>query len=540
MKALEPLPKLEDSGRMSAAVSSIPQENALLLGQMHILEMVATAAPLSEILIQLTRLIESQEEGLRCGILIVDEDREHFCGGYGPNLPAAYHQTVDGARITPPYLGPCSQAAHQNTVVTMTDASREERWGGIWHELSHNCGLAACRSTPVQASDGSVLASFAMYYDHPRDPRPAQPKLIEIATHLASIALERARTDMALRAGERDNALLMALPVATYTTEAEGRITFYNQAAAMLWKRRPQLGVDTWSGSWRLYGEDGQPMPHDECPMAVALRENRALQGEAWVERADGSRAPFLAYSSPLRDAGGRLIGAVNMLVDITERKCAEEQRALLIHELNHRVKNTLSTVQSIAAQTMRGEDPRQALVAFESRLLALSKTHDALTRNSWQDAPLRQLLEQELIPYCGNQLQRCQIEGDDLRLSPKAALALGMAFHELATNAAKYGALSVSTGQVRVAWNLREHAGTTCLHLDWSESDGPSVLSPTRRGFGSRLIEHGLAHELAGQVQMKFDPAGLTCTIQIPLEMVNPQLDPLAAIALAPVVPAA
>lgn len=518
--------KLGDNGGMNLAMAPFQQENDLLLGQMHILEMVATAAPLSEVLIELTRLIESQEEGLRCGILLVDEDGTHFCGGYGPNLPEGYHQGVDGARITPPYLGPCSEAAHRNTAITVTDATREERWPGIWRELCEQCSLVACRSTPVQASDGSVLASFAMYYDHPRDPRPAQPKLIEIATHLASIALERARTDMALRAGRRDNALLMALPVATCTTDAEGRITFYNEAAAKLWQRRPQLGVDTWCGSWRLYNADGQPMPHDQCPMAIALRENRSVQGEAWVERADGSRVPFLAYPSPLRDANGALIGAVNMLVDITGRKCAEEQRALLLNELNHRVKNTLSTVQSIAAQTMRGEDPRQALVAFESRLLALSKTHDALTSNSWQAAPLRRLLEQELIPYCGNQLRRCRIEGDDLQLSPKAALALGMAFHELATNAAKYGALSCADGRVRVTWHVDEKADPACLHLDWTESDGPPVQPPSRRSFGSRLIEHGLAHELAGEVQMKFEPAGLTCTIRVPLEMVSPRRD--------------
>jgi two-component sensor histidine kinase len=259
-------------------------------------------------------------------------------------------------------------------------------------------------------------------------------------------------------------------------------------------------------------------MPHEECPMAIALKEDRAVQGEAWAERPDGSRVPFLAYPSPLHDASGSLTGAVNMLVDITERKHAEEQRALLINELNHRVKNTLSTVQSIAAQTMRGEDPSQALGAFEARLLALSKTHDVLTRNSWQNASLRQLLEQELIPYCGDQLQRCRIEGSDLHLPPKIALALGMALHELATNAAKYGALSRTDGQIRVAWDVHDAAVPSRLRLRWSETGGPPVQPPRRRGFGSRLIEHGLAHELDGEVAMTFDPAGLVCTIGIPL----------------------
>lgn len=523
---------------MDTAESSLQHEKALLLERMRILEMVATAAPLADILTELVLLIESQEEGMRCGILPVADDSRHFGAGYGPSLPDAYHQAVNGARIAPPYLGPCAEAVHRNTAVTMADSAVEDRWPGEWHELTRNCGLFACRSTPVRDSDGVVLASFAMYYDHPRDPQPAQPQLIEIATHLAAIALERRRTNMALREGERVNALLMALPVATYTTDAQGRITFYNQAAAAMWGRQPELGADMWCGSWRLYWQDGRPMPLEECPMAVALKENRALQGEAWIERVDGSRIPFLAYPSPLRDTAGRLIGAVNMMVDISERMHADEQRALLVNELNHRVKNTLSTVQSIAAQTLRGEDPTRALGVFEARLMGLSKTHDALTCNGWQNASLRQLLEQELTPYCGSQLQRCTIEGSDLQLPPKVALALGMALHELATNAAKYGALSCSSGHVRVAWSLQNRARIPHLHLCWTETGGPPVEPPQRRGFGSRLIERGLAHELDGDVRMQFDPAGLGCTIVIPLAATDPRHGSHAAMPAEPGAP--
>jgi PAS domain S-box-containing protein len=131
--------------------------------------------------------------------------------------------------------------------------------------------------------------------------------------------------------------LLDALPAAVYTTDVAGRITFYNEAAAVLWGCRPELGKSEWCGSWRLFWPDGQALPHDECPMAVALKENRAVRGaEAIAERPDGTRVPFLPYPTPLHDASGKLVGAVNMLVDITDRKRAEEQQALLIRELHH------------------------------------------------------------------------------------------------------------------------------------------------------------------------------------------------------------
>ena len=134
-----------------------------------------------------------------------------------------------------------------------------------------------------------------------------------------------------------DHALLQAMPVAVYTTDEAGRITFYNEAAAELWGCRPVLGQDYWCGSWRLYLPDGTPLPHDQCPMAIALKENRPIRGcEAIAERPDGTRIPFIPYPTPLRDAEGRLIGAINMLMDITDRKRSEQalrQRERELHE---------------------------------------------------------------------------------------------------------------------------------------------------------------------------------------------------------------
>jgi signal transduction histidine kinase/FixJ family two-component response regulator len=169
---------------------------------LRILEMVATAAPLADTLAELIRFIEAREEGSRCGILIVSEDREHFRRGSGPSLPEAYHQALDGVPITPPYFGPCGQAAHQGVAALVPDIAKDVRWPEAWRNLMSACGLAACRSAPIFGSNGRVLASFAMYYDRPGEPSPAHPQLIEMAARLAGIALERQRSETALRESE--------------------------------------------------------------------------------------------------------------------------------------------------------------------------------------------------------------------------------------------------------------------------------------------------------------------------------------------------
>ena len=172
------------------------------------------------------------------------------------------------------------------------------------------------------------------------------------------VPIDATRPQTALRERERRfRTLLDALPAAVYTTDAAGRITYFNEAAVTLWGLQP-LGTSEWCGSWKLFWSDGTPLAHDECPMAIALKENRAVRGvEAAAERPDGTRVPFLPYPTPIHDETGKLVGAVNMLVDITDRKRAEEQQALLMRELHHRVKNTLATVQAIVGSTARAVD---------------------------------------------------------------------------------------------------------------------------------------------------------------------------------------
>jgi two-component sensor histidine kinase len=199
---------------------------------------------------------------------------------------------------------------------------------------------------------------------------------------------------------------------------------------------------------------------------------------------------------------------------ELTRRREIEAHQKLLLDELNHRVKNSLATVQAIAMQTLRGEDTTHRDM-FLARLFALSGQHDLLTLDNWESAGLRDVVWRALKPYAEGQGTRCEVDGPDVRLQPKRALALGMAFHELATNAAKHGALSTGTGRVKVSWEVDHDR----LRLRWKETGGPQVSPPERKGFGMRLIERGLSHELSAQVRLQFPPEGVICEWEMSLQ---------------------
>lgn len=331
---------------------------------------------------------------------------------------------------------------------------------------------------------------------------------------------ERKRLALANREAEaRLRNLLDALPTAIYTTDAKGVITYFNQACVELSGRVPQIDVDEWSVVWRLCRPDGTVIEPGTCPLAVALAENRSFHAvEALAQRPDGSGVPFLGYPAPLRNNAGEVIGGVNMMVDITERKLAEDHRQLLLNELNHRVKNTVATVQSIAAQSFRRDVHNQSYPWFEGRLIALSKAHDVLSRENWQAADLHEVVDQVAAPFQAPGLQRFVIQGPAQRLRPKHALALAMALHELCTNASKYGALATPLGQISLHWHVIESDDSSHLRIQWEEAGGPPVEPPARKGFGSRLLERGLAGELNAEVRLAYLKTGLVCDIEVPL----------------------
>jgi two-component system, chemotaxis family, CheB/CheR fusion protein len=229
-------------------------------------------------------------------------------------------------------------------------------------------------------------------------------------------------------------------------------------------------------------------------------------------------RRSMLLTACRLAQEGGRDDLILLAIDDITERKRFEEHRDTLVGELNHRIKNVMATVQAIASQTLSSATSmKEARETFGSRLVALGKSHDLLTRENWTGANLQDIVSDTVEPHSGGE-NRFRIEGPHLWLAPSTALSFAMALHELATNAAKYGALSSEDGQISITWQLVGDGKDRRLSLRWAETGGPPVIPPTHKGFGSRLVQRVLAAELGGKVSVAYETSGVVCTIDAPM----------------------
>jgi two-component system, chemotaxis family, CheB/CheR fusion protein len=435
--------------------------------------------------------------------------------------------------------------------------------------------------------------------------------------------------------------LVEALPAAIYITDANGRIIFYNGAAASMWGCRPELGKSEFCGSWKLYWADGTPLRHDECPMAMTLKQKRPIRGmEAIAERPDGTRIPFIPYPTPLFDTAGELIGAVNMLVDITDRKRAEEVRQRLVaiiessddailsknldgiiaswnrgaerlfgytadeiigksvtllipaerldeepeilgrirrgehidhyetvrlrkdgslvdislsvspvkdghgniigaskiarditerkqaqvrqemltRELHHRTKNIFAVVQAVVLRSFAGKQTvKDAQTTTMKRLESLANTHALLIDKAWHGADIAEVVRTEMSPYS----DRVTIDGPPVILTAQAAQNFALALHELATNAAKYGALSTQIGQVRISWTASERDGNFTFR--WQEQGGPRVMPPAGKGFGSVVLEQVMAEFFDPPPQIEFSPTGVSYGLSGSLAAITP-----------------
>jgi PAS domain S-box-containing protein len=317
---------LHESGASSAGSKWLDVE-----GQNRILEMMTQGVSLADGLELLVRSVETQSANrLRASILLLDAAGTHLRHGAAPSLPDAYNAAIDGLAIGP-NAGSCGTAAYTGVPVVVSDIATNPLWTD-YKDLALPHGLRACWSMPILSAAGGILGTFAIYYDEPRSPSNDDQRLIVFAARTAALLIERQRADAALAESERRfRAMIDALPAAIYTTDADGLLTHFNPAAVAFSGRTPVLGSDHWCVSWKLYYPDGTPMAHDECPMAIAIKEGRVIQGvEAIAERPDGSRVWFMPYPTPLRDPAGQIVGGINMLIDITERKRTEEMRARL------------------------------------------------------------------------------------------------------------------------------------------------------------------------------------------------------------------
>jgi PAS domain S-box-containing protein len=264
----------------------------------------------------------------------------------------------------------------------------------------------------------------------------------------------------------------------------------------------------------------GGATPEAMKDIAAAFEGSADTDPEIHYRRKDGSEFWASVFVSPVCNESGAVVQHFISLVDLTKHRQEQAQSRMLIDELNHRVKNTLATVQSIVWQALRKTAPAEVVrESIESRLVALSRSHDLLTREKWEGVGLRELVNGALKPFevVAGRTQHFKITGDDIRLPAKATLALGIALHELATNAVKYGAFANEAGCILIEWTTQTTSEGKRLILRWEEKDGPPVTAPSHKGFGSQVIERGLAHELGGKVKVDYRPEGLICIIDIP-----------------------
>ncbi|WP_158266538.1 PAS domain-containing sensor histidine kinase [Allosphingosinicella deserti] len=286
-----------------------------------------------------------------------------------------------------------------------------------------------------------------------------------------------------------------------------GKVVWTEQEETLFGLRPGSFGGDIADWAKCLLPEDAEAM---QAAMGEAMAERRPRLDFAFrIRRPDGAIRWIEGSGRFLYGDDGTPLRMVGTNMDVTERRRAEDHQRLLVNELNHRVKNTLAIVQGIAHQSFRGPAvPAEIRSAFDGRLAALSAAHNLLTRESWEAASIAQVVADAVAPL---QSGRVETSGPDLRLPAKTAVALALALHELCTNAAKYGALSSPDGTVAVEWVV---AGEM-LRFSWRESGGPRVVTPTRRGFGTRMIERALAAEFGGTATIAFPPEGVICTLE-------------------------
>lgn len=306
-----------------------------------------------------------------------------------------------------------------------------------------------------------------------------------------------------------------ALDYAIFTMTPEGAITSWSPGAERIlgMPANEALGAHVST----IYTEADRAADLDVLERAKALEDGRA-EDSRWHLRRNGER--FWANGVTMRIVQRRERSLIKIMRDETRTKLAEDQRTLLLNELNHRMKNTLVTIQSIVEQTLRVEPTSHHLrKTLTDRIIALSDAHNVLVQESWAGADLRTVVEQAVSLHQRGDEPVFKVDGPPARLSPHQAVAMALALHELATNALKYGALSRPEGHIDISWNIAlDGEGRRYLTLLWCESGGPPVVEPTKTGFGTRLIARTFGAESGGRARLTFRPEGLQCVIDLPL----------------------
>jgi PAS domain S-box-containing protein len=389
--------------------------------------------------------------------------------------------------------------------------------------------VRAFHAMPLISSSGKVMGMVSSYYPGPHRPSKRELRWMDLLARQGADYLERREIEERLRArNEELESLFRLVPVPVWIADdAECRQVRCNRAASDL------LGVLESENFSQAAAErravpiwlkrDGCRLEREELPLQRAAATGQPQhETEIDVQTPDGRHLTMSGNAVPVFDSSGAVRGAIAALADITEIRRAEEnlqrladERLVLMHELSHRINNTLAVVQALATQTFGGGGGH-ALKVFEARLVALARAHRLLTTERWHGSSLRQVVRRAVEPFTNS---RIAVDGPDTRLSPKRTLSLSMALFELGSNATKYGALSNDTGRVWIAWSVAPGKGTATLKFTWAEENGPAVEAPARKGFGSQIIEKVLSTDFGGKVAVDYHRQGVVVNLMAPVE---------------------
>jgi two-component sensor histidine kinase/PAS domain-containing protein len=412
----------------------------------------------------------------------------------------------------------CGQVAQSRSPLTVENVHlrRDEPTAGV-----RAMGIKAYAGLPLLAHD-RLFGTIAFGSVRHARFSEADLELLKTLADQFAATLDRARLLQSLRESEaRYRLALKAGRMGTWETDfVTGTRTWSDEGMALfgltLVNGRGHIGGDTDEFTSALHPADRPLVQHFH---QLADKQD-AFAAEYRIVQ-PGGKIIWLAGRGQVvtRGADGKALRLVNIVTEITERKAAEDHIQLLMREISHRSKNLLSVVQAIASQTVRTADTMEEFeTRFGRRLQGLAASHDLLVHEGWRGAPLADLVHQHLAPFAGTRSSRLELAGPDVVVTTEAAQAIGLALHELATNAIKYGALAGTTGKVTVSWAFDNHgAERRRLRLRWVESGGPPVAPPFRKGFGHVVIESLVAQSVNGEVAMKFEPQGLSWSLSMP-----------------------
>jgi len=418
----------------------------------------------------------------------------------------AFWKRVNRASVTS-----CGMALAAGRRVIVPDVEHSDFMvGSADLSVSRQAGIRAMHSTPLVSRSGQLLGMISTHWGKPHHPAEHELRALDVLARQAADLIERSQAEERLRWLA---SIVESSSDAIISKDIRGNITTWNKAAEQLFGYTPEEVI-------------GRPItiliPPDRRgeELSILERTNRGERIENYEtvrRRKDDSLIDVSLTISPVMNAEGKIIGASKIARDITERKRAEAREKVLMSELDHRVKNVLARVTMVAMSSRNGSRSIDDFTrSLDGRIHSMAAAHDLLSQKGWNGAGLEALVQNQLAPYAAANIA---VSGTELTLTPAAIQAMGMVIHELVTNAAKYGALSVPTGRVAVSWDRKPNEHAANLVFAWREFGGPAILVKSKSGYGTRLIRELVPHELGGTVDLEFAAEGVSCKIEFPIE---------------------